>query len=241
MKKTLLVLLFILIPGVLLSQNAVELVRSVRSVATTVCRHITVPVEYTAEALSVGLAQSYKSSFETYSNSCEIQISIQKQLVSQSIKSPELVYGPYNYMRVFSKAAQNPELINKQYRAAWKKIHKTTGYNGVHHLISKSTLKRIYEDLKRKGVKTSLSDLEANTPSIFHPLHGNPEYTSIFHNIDQQYHSYYAFGMKKTIENILSEINELNRKVGLKPMPDWYVSGVMREAELWCSYYGLTW
>ena len=83
--------------------------------------------------------------------------------------------------------------------------------------------------------------METNAPSIFHPMHGNPKFAEVFHNIDQQYHDYQMFGMKVTIMSLLERIDEINISLGAQPMPEWYLDGILKEAELWSRYYGLDW
>lgn len=240
--KKICILLLCIIPSTVYSQNAVTLLRSLRTLnPTTLCRSINVPEAYAMEALNVGLYQGYNTRISTNDIGCRIQVNIERQFLLNSIKSPETVYGPYNYMRAFAKVTQDDKLVNKKFLDKWRKIHQTTGYNGAHHLISKSTIEMIYNDLKKQGKKVSLSDMQNNAPSIFHPLHGVPLYNNVFHNAEQQYYDYNRFGMKVTIISLLERIDEVNLKVGLKPMPEKYLQGVLIEAELWCKYYGLVW
>ena len=114
-------------------------------------------------------------------------------------------------------------------------------YNGAHHLISKSTIKLIYLDLKAQGKEVSLNEMENNAPSIYHPLHGDQDYRNVFHNTEAQYYDYKRFGMKVTVASLLERIDELNVALGLGPYPLEYLDGVLKEAELWCKYWNIKW
>lgn len=241
MKKLLVVLTICALPISAYSQNAVRLLRSLRNLKpTAVCRTINVPISRSFEALDIARFQTPRT-YDFTNTSCRVKITMERRLLEASITTPEAIYGPYTYVRAFSTAAKTEELVSPRYLAKWKKINEVTGYNGVHHLISKSTIKRIHADLKQHGKKVSLSDMESNAPSIFHPFHGSPEYVNIFHNIDQQYYDYKTFGMKVTIMSLLERIDEINIERGLPPMPEQYLLGVLKEAELWTRYYGLIW
>ena len=223
------------------SQSAVTLLRSLRNLKpTTICRTMSVPISRSFEAIDIARMQAPNR--YTFTNTdCRVKVYLERELLSQSIKAPETIYGPYKYVRAFSTAAKTEELVNRKYLERWKHINDVQGYNGVHHLISKSTIKRIHADLKQRGKKVSLSDLESNCPSILHPLHGHPEYQDVFHNIDQQYEDYQKFGMKITILSLLERIDEENVKLGLPTFPEWYLEGILKEAELWTKYNGLVW
>lgn len=192
------------------------------------------------QAIQVAVCQR-ANQIKIEDSACEIKIQLERKLLENSIKSPNTVYGPYNYMRSFSAAARNTELINKKFYGTWKHINKTTGYNGAHHLISKATIKKIYKELKAEGKEVSLQEMENNAPAIFHPLHGDPKYKDIFHNIDEQYEDYKKFGMKVAIISVLAKIDSINIQTYMKRYPEWYLKGILKEAELWCKYYGIKW
>lgn len=231
----------LLIPMSISAQNAVMLLRSLRNLKpTTICRTINVPISRSFEALAIARFQA-PNAYNFTNTNCRVKVSMERQLLAHSITTPEAIYGPYKYVRAFSMAAKTEELVSPKYLARWKRINESTHYNGVHHLISRSTIKRLHADLKQSGKKVSLSDLESNCPSILHPLHGHPEYQDVFHNIDQQYEDYQKFGMKITILSLLERIDEENVKLGLPTFPEWYLEGILKEAELWTKYNGLVW
>ena len=241
MKKYIVTLILFLIPVIFCAQNAVTLYRSLINLeSATICRTITVPKVLAVEAINVGDMQSLNK-YNLESIDCELQLSIERALSLHSIKSPETIYGPFKYVRGISTIARNQDFVDERYIEFWKKINETTGYNGIHHLINRATIKKLHADLKAQGNNVSLMEMETNAPSIFHPLHGNPEYQEIFHNADKQYDDYQKYGMKFTILRLLARINFLNIGAGLKPMPAWYIKGILTEAELWTKYYGLIW
>lgn len=241
MKKYIITLILFLISFSLYAQNAVALYRSLINLETaTICRTITVPKNLAVEVINVGDMQSLNK-YNLQSLNCDIQLSIERALAEHSIKSPEMIYGPFKYVRGISTIARNVNFVDERYVNLWGKINETTGYNGIHHLISRATIKRLHADLKASGNKVSLMEMENNAPSIFHPLHGNPEYQAIFHDADKQYDDYQKYGMKFTVLRLLGRINFVNIGAGLKPMPKWYIQGILAEAELWTKYYGLIW
>lgn len=240
MKKCLLVLIA-LIPSYSFGQNVVTLLRTFgRANSASICRTINVPPYVINEAIGISMYQN-ANRYKIDEIGCRLNIQLEKDILLESIKEPTTIYGPYNYLRAYTRLSREQKFVNKKFADDWRKITKVNGYNGVHHLISKGTIKLIYEDLKREGKEISLIDMENNAPAIFHPLHGNPEYKDIFHNIDEQYYDYKRFGMKVTIISLLERIDEANIKIGAKPFPKWYLKGVLKEAELWCKYYGINW
>ena len=236
-----LVLLFLFSATVCCAQNVVTLLHSLKSASSvTLCRSITVPSVAVESAVSAAMLHN-ATRYNLYEIDCRVRIELERKIVISSVKSPTTLYGPYNYLRAYTKISKDPRFLAKNAVKEWKNIHKVQSYNGVHHLISKGTIKLIYIDLKNQGKKPSLIDMENNAPSIFHPLHGNPEYHNIFHNIQEQYDNYNRFGMKITITKLLDSINQLNLQLGKPQFPDWYVTGVLKESELWCKYHGLVW
>lgn len=222
------------------SQNVVSLMRSFGGSNVKVCRNILVPSEMAQNAVEVSMLQRADRCVVERIG-CNLNFAIRKDIVLNSVKSPITLYGPYNYLRAFTKVSKDDKFVNKKFLNDWKHIRKIQGYNGVHHLISKGTIKRIYEDLNAQGKDVSLIDMENNAPAIFHPLHGSPAYKDVFHNIDNQYYDYQRFGMKVTIISLLERIDEINISIGLKPYPEWYLNGILKESELWCKYYGIRW
>lgn len=222
------------------AQNAVTLFRGIlnaRSTAT-ICRTTTVHLGryWAAEA---ALRSHQYDHFYFTNTDCKVKLAIEQQILAESIKSPMTIYGPYVYVRAVGKAAKNEKLVNKKYLGAWKYINQSYGYNGVHHIVTKLVIERIYLDLKQQGRKVSLSDMQNNAPSMYHPFHGRPEYEHIFHNVDEQYQIYKEHGMRALMVHQLELINDINIRIGLRPMTDQYIDGMLKETKLWCEVYGL--
>ena len=223
------------------AQNAVGLYRAIRGLRATtrVCRTTTVNLSnFWVARDALATHQQYRNFYFTNTNSC-VQLHVEQQLLANQLKSPMTIYGPYNYVRAISTAAKDRELINEKYMSAWKHIRQTDGYNGVHHIVPKAVIEQIYRDMKASGKKVSLSDMQQNAPSMFHPFHGKPEYQHIFHNIEEQYAIYNEHGMRALMVHQLELINDINIQIGLTPMPDWYIDGLLQETKLWCKHFGL--
>ena len=193
-------------------------------------------------APAVRVAQLNKNDYYSIGvKGTRVNVEIERVISSNSLKNPARVYGPYKYLKSFSKASNNPLLVNEKYIDNWKHINTTGYYNGAHHLINKSTIKLIYLDLKAEGKDVRLEEMQANAPAIFHPLHGDKDYLEVFHDSEQQYYDYKRFGMKVTVISSLERIDQVSMKLGLSPMPKDYLEGVLKEAELWCKYWEINW
>lgn len=239
--KWLLLLGTLFVSGVCYSQNAVELLRPIhRASSAILVRKINVPITVGAPALRVARLNP-KDNCAVKTSAFRVEVELEREIARNSLKDPVRVYGPYKFVKTVSRASQNPLLVNEQYIDNWKHINTVGYYNGVHHLISKSTIKRIYQDLKEQGEDVRLNEMENNSPAIFHPLHGDSDFRDVFHDTDQQYYDYKRFGMKVTIISLLERIDELNLKFGLPPYPEQYLDGVLKEAELWSKYWKIRW
>lgn len=193
-------------------------------------------------APAVRVAQLNKNDYYSIGmKQARVNVEIERVIASNSLKNPARVYGPYKYLKAYSKASNNPLLVNEKYIDNWKHINTTGYYNGAHHLINKSTIKLIYLDLKAQGKDVRLEEMQANAPAIFHPLHGDKDYLEVFHDSEQQYYDYKRFGMKVTVISLLERIDQVSMKLGLSPMPIEYLESVLKEAELWCKYWEINW
>lgn len=238
--KKILIILCCFIATNCYAQNVVKLVRTLRWKPIALERTINTSISESFAAIDIAKRQA-PNNWYFDNNGDRIQVVLQKKLLEGSIKSPTTLYGPYIYLKQLPRLINDEKLFDEKFKSSWNKINKTQGYNGVHHLISKSTIKLIHIDLKSQGKKVSLSDMENNAPSIFHPLHGHPDCQKIFHNTEQQFFDYKRFGMKVTIISLLERIDKLNVSLGAQPYPEWYLEGVLKEAELWCKHYGIVW
>ena len=208
--------------------------------SAVICRNINVPAVLGASAIRVAKLNPKDKCSLTMSG-FRVNIEIEREIASNSLRNPVKVYGPYKYLKAYSRASQVPLLVNEKYIDNWKHINTTGYYNGAHHLINKYTIKRIYLDLKAEGKEVRLDEMQANAPAIFHPLHGNKDYAIVFHDTEQQYYDYKTFGMKVTVIGLLERIDELNIALGLGAYPQEYLEGVLKEAELWCKYWEIRW
>ena len=236
---------FILLFGCLIagvstySQNAVMLLKGIsESAPKTLCRAVNVPAAGYSIANQALL--SHRPDKLSYVNVCfAVQLSAEKDLIAKSIASPTTLYGPYIYLRRIEDAGRDSELVNPAYATVWKHIHQTGYYNGAHHIINKSVIKRIHSGIKQNGEKLCLDCMQRDAPAIFHPMHGNPTYNNVFHNHEEQYEIYRASGVKALMQHQIKKINKLNRDIGLPEIEGEMYDGLMKEAELWCAIYGL--
>lgn len=243
MKKILLILLTLISTNIY-SQSIVGIARNVRFKPVVIRRTIRVPIARTHEAIYVGRAHqsAFRHTHFTFTNTSSLSVvTIERELKRHTLESPQHLFGTYNHLKALSKISKDRALIMKRYENEWKKINQTQGYNGVHHIINKYSLKLIHERLKKQGIKFNLEEAQRNAPAIFHPLHGDPKYQHIFHNPLEQYELYFQYGMKSIIISKLYEINQLNIERGLPELPQEYIDGLLKETELWTRYHGLMW
>lgn len=240
MKK--LVILFLLLPLNIYSQNLIRLHRTIRPRNyTRLSRTITTSIPRGFLAFDIAKAQSLNghTSWKFINTQSKLKIIIDRKLKEHSLKSPKTIYGPYNYVRTFSKISRQESLIYTQNLTEWRQLHQPQGFNGAHHLVNKYTIKLIHEQMKENGRKFNLSDCQNNAPAIFHPLHGNPKFKYIFHNPEQQLAEYNQFGMKVVVSNILNNIEKISIENGLGTLPELYKKSILLETEFWCKEYGL--
>lgn len=236
MRKLVLLFVLLLTSVHIYPQNAIKILGNLRRLSkVAVERTIYVPkVDYLPAVAIASHYEPYK--VVNYGSIAQIEYNITFQI--NSLKLPDTIYGPYNYMRAISKVSKQTKFIHPDYMSIWSKLNNSVGYNGVHHLINKSTIKQICSDYACSSA--ILTEMQKNAPSIFHPFHGNPHFTTIFHNSEEQYENYVRFGMKRTAEIQLDKINELNKAMGKPKLTEEYIEGILNEVKIWCSIYGLT-
>ena len=235
MRKLVLLFVLLLTSVHIYPQNAIKILGNLRRLSTVALeRTIYVPKVNYLPALAIA-SQHSNYTFTNYGSIAQIEYNITFQI--NSLKLPDTIYGPYNYMRAISKISRQPKFVHPDYIATWAKLNNSVGYNGVHHIVNKSAIKRICTDYKCSSV--ILTEMQKNAPAIFHPFHGNPHFTTIFHNSDEQYETYVKFGMKKVVEIQLDKINELNKALGKPELTKEYIKGILNETKVWCSIYGL--
>ena len=193
--------------------------------------------------LNVTLQRAY---FQTqYRESTNIKISylenvsrnaVVKVDIEQFKCEPTELYGSYNYLKTCYS------LMNLR---TLKKIRKTSGYNGVHHIINQSTIRVIYE----KYIKTNdelkeipnLQEILENTPAIFHPLHNNKAYIDTFHNSEKQLIIYEEYGVEGIIMNFFYELIDINKTNHISEIDQEIVTATLMQAYIWAKTYGLKW
>ncbi|MBP5430091.1 MAG: hypothetical protein J6Y25_04345 [Elusimicrobiaceae bacterium] len=183
-------------------------------------RTMTVLPKQARLAQRVALNQSTIQGVEMRVNRAIVTTRIEQKLVR-----PMEVVGPNRYLRIVSKAFKN--------KPGWKRLNSSVGYNGAHHIITKSVIKEI---CNRCHV-----DMLANAPSVFHPLHNSAEYSEVFHGHERQLELYYTRGVKGIVDNFFKEINEINLEHGLPLYNKKFIEAEMLEAELWTRYWNLRW
>lgn len=242
--KKLVVVLVLFNSTLVYSQNIINIGRNLKNLKVTrITRTIETNIPNSFVAIEIAKIQSLNAHTSwTFTNtSSRIEVSIQRQLAQNTLKSPTTIFGPYNYVRTFSKISKDESLTTNRHLQDWKKIDSATGYNGAHHLVNKYTLKLIWMEQRSNGIKTNLNEMQKNAPAIFHPMHGNPKFQSIFHNPAHQLYDYNLYGMKVVIISLLEQIDRVNVEVGLPKMNEQYILGILKEAELWCKTYDLVW
>ena len=248
MHKLFYVLLFLAYCSVCNAQSAYQIMRSVVKgniqKRITICRTIKAPIEQSK--LVADVLKTHKQT-SIYSTICKNELKVTSQFTAPVLKRPETLYGSYKYLKILSLLSKEATYIDKQFAFIWKNINKTQSYNGVHHIVNKSTLKQIHHDMKMRARRDgeaftiNLAQLQNTAPGAFHIMHGNPKYNTVFHNQELQYKIYKKYGISGIIKNYFYEINKLNLEVGLKPIPGFVIQGTLKEAELWAKTFKLRW
>lgn len=242
MKKLALFLLTFILPISLYSQCFIRVCKTIRPRKfTRIERRIKTNIPRSFYAIDIAKRQSLNrhTSWSFTNTSSKVEVTINRRLAEQSLRSPRNIYGPYKYVRTFSRISKQENLVAAQYIKEWKGIQESQGYNGAHHLVNKYTIKLIHDQMKSNGIKFNLTECQNDAPAIFHPLHGNPLFKEIFHNPEQQLADYNQFGMKVVVSNILNNIEKINIENGLGAFPELYKESILLETEFWCKEYGL--
>lgn len=242
MKKLTLFLLTFILPISLYSQCFIKVCKTIRPRRfTRIERRIKTNIPRSFYAIDVAKRQSLNrhTSWSFTNTSSRVEVTINRRLAEHSLRSPRNIYGPYKYVRTFSRISKQENLIAEPHIEEWKGIQEAQGYNGAHHLVNKYTIKLIHDQMKSNGIKLNLTECQNDAPAIFHPLHGNPLFKEIFHNPEKQLAEYNEFGMKVVVTNLLNEIDQASVEMGLPSLPEMYKESVLTETKLWCKMYGL--
>lgn len=206
--------------------SVVKVSRSSRQIK--VLRKTTVPNKYVTPAYNAILLKTKEIKVSYIDDKTILQA-----LIKETRPVPMDISGGYNYLRLISQNMRNvPE---------WSKINRSDGYNGVHHIINKSVLDKIYNSEKTIENGLTYQDFVRNSPSIFHPLHNAREFGELFHDKDKQLELYEIGGVKTIIDYYFIVINDLSRKYGLIPYSEDVMKSSLAEARFWSEIYGLKW
>ena len=131
------------------------------------------------------------------------------------VRSPSRVVGPNMYLKGVGNRFKG--------LSEWDKVGDSRSYNGAHHIVTKYVIKEIGGN----------SECIRQAPSVFHPLHNNPEYVGWFHNHQKQLAIYKEKGIKGIIEEFFENVgNDFSREDK---------EHLMLEAELWAKHWNLKW
>lgn len=136
---------------------------------------------------------------------------------------PTRITGPNNYLKGLSRRFTGPQ---------WERIGQSGGYNGAHHIVTKSVIKQI-----------SLKDGEivANAPSVFHPLHNNQNFEYMFHDHERQLKIYEQSGIRGVVIDFFERANAVSGRLGIPVYNDDVIHQALLEAELWAKHWNLKW
>lgn len=177
------------------------------------------------------------------------QVAFVSKISVPRLSNPNKLYGGYNYLRLIAKIAKDPNAVEPAYARMWSHIHRAGSYQGAHHIVNKSTLKVIFDDMKAKARRAgrpfqiNLEEMQHNAPGIFHPLHGHKDYQYIFHNSQRQLQIYYDAGIKAVLDDFFENLHQISEKSdgAIANVPDFVIEGTYIEAELWCKTFHLRW
>lgn len=236
--------LLLLLPLDIFSQSAFNIVKASKNSfkPSIVCRSITTQVANVSLAKEILRTQQIITNPSyTYLNRkvCVPEVRVTYQFLTPQLTYPERLYGGYNYLKLISRMSRN-KLIDKNFLHIWKNINRTQTYNGVHHIVNKSTLQEIHLRANLKG-KVRLDEMQNNAPAVFHSLHGNPLYKDIFHNRDRQVETYFNYGMKVVIDDFFNEVSIASRKEGVRFFSKEVIENTYKEAHLWCNTFNCKW
>lgn len=227
------------------AQSAFTILRAAKSARvfkpSVICRQITTP-RHLAPLATAAALQHNPTYIKTLS--CKPTVTLKTEFKVPILKRPETLYGGYNYMRAITTLAKEKNAVEAHFQPIWKRINQTKAYNGVHHIVTKNTLKTIYYNLPEyQRASINLTSLQNNAPASFHIYHGNPHFTSIFHNAEAQVAIYNKHGMKAVILDYYDKINYINAHGPLEipQIPNFVIEGTLLESELWCKTFGLRW
>lgn len=259
MKKLPLILLLCLFSCSAFGQNAFSIVQQAKNAkrfrAAVVCRELYAPAAQAALAkatVDLRLPRYAKVSHTNIRPNTHIrfpQVCIKSEFSIPLLANPNSIYGGYNYLKTVAKLSHTQNAVEPAYVRMWHLINDTNTFHGAHHIVNKSTLKIIFEDMQEKAwslgrdLPFTLSEMQNNAPGIFHMLHGHPAYQRLFHNTERQLDIYYESGVKGILDDFFERLDQITISSGgdiPSPNPA-AVEGTYKEAELWSKTFHLRW
>lgn len=242
MKKLICLLVGVLFSTVVLGQSVFRVlgtaVRTTSKSGVLICRTLEVPKASSALARDVLDMRPLVSPVVRTNNGCRIVLTT--TFKQPLLRDPERIYGGYNYLRIISRISREHGAVVPGFDGAWKRINRTTSYNGAHHIVTKSALKEIHTKYK---LTCNLNEMQNNAPALFHILHGNPEYSSRFHNVELQLRLYASGGVSAIIDHFFETAYNISQESHgvIRFYNKETILGTYAEAELWARQFGLRW
>ena len=243
-------------------QSAYQVLRAARKIkaeqAGLISRHIRAPITSAPLAKRVASLRN-PSTFKVFSDYQVLQNKKHKQYIPRInvvaeyniplLKDPSSLWGSYRYLRVLTSLAREHSPIDPAYQSKWDRIHDVTQYRGVHHIVNKTTLKHIYENMRaeafqnRQVLNVHLPPMQNDAPGALHPFHGKEKFGYIFHNSQRQLELYEKGGIKLVLMDYFKSIRQLAKDYPQEApaLSFAVVKNTMIEAQLWCETYQLRW
>lgn len=245
-------------------QSAYKLVRAAKRVKFkqaplgTINRHLQAPLKSANLAKEVArLTNPAILEYYSLNNSVKTkqgivtvpEIHIVTEFPTPILNNPSTLWGSYRYLRVLTSLSREKGAVNPRYADKWKHIFTVTSYNGVHHIVNKSTLKEIYYQMKNKAARKGeaftvrLDDMQREAPASLHPFHGNPEYSVLFHNLNRQMALYEKGGIRAILTDYFNGLRELHARFPKEApaVPEEVINNTLLEAKLWAETFQLKW
>lgn len=266
MKKILVVLLvmFFGAQAAVYGQSAYQLVKLSRRVKFKpkpmgqINQHMRVPLASSSLALHVAklrhptALESFEKEriFKTKQGEVTVpEIHLVSSFPTPILRDPSTLWGSYHYLRVLTSMSRERGAVHPDYAEQWKYIFYVGSYNGVHHIVNKSTLKEIYFEMKKEAAAKGepftvrLDEMQRDAPGSLHPYHGNPQYSVLFHNINRQMELYRRGGIREIVRDYFKELQRYHEKNPQEApfIPQQVIHNTLLEAKLWSETFHLRW
>ena len=149
--------------------------------------------------------------------------------IKQPVLPPHKIAGGYNYLKMVGKTFKN--------QPQWLHANESGGYNGAHHIVTKTVISEIAKELDIQDVST----MQANAPAVYHFLHNHPGFGDLFHDHAMLLDLYHAKGVRGVVLDFFYRLNEINREMELPLYDEKFIQLELLEAELWAKHWGIKW